>query len=80
MTPRSRTLAARLWWVLLPYAGWTGYHEKGDPNPPPWYAYPLAWAWKLVGRLPSSAPYEPMAPIVCNCDYCRGVPGAVFEP
>jgi hypothetical protein len=21
-----------------------------------------------------------MPPVVCDCDYCRGVPGAVFEP
>ena len=82
---RSRRLAARLWWALLPYAGWIGYRDKelerdGTCVPPPWYAFPLAWLWEVVRRLPGSAPYEPLPPIECDCDYCRGVPGAVFEP
>lgn len=75
---RSGRLAARLWWWLLPYAGETGY--PNPDNPPRWFSYPLTWAWKLVGKLPSSAPFEPQPPIICDCDYCRGVPGAVFEP
>lgn len=78
MSERSTKLAARLWWLLLPYAGWTGY--PNEDNPAPWYAWPLTWLWKLVGLLPSSAPYEPQPPDVCTCDYCRGVPGARFEP
>jgi len=75
VTPRSTRLAARLWWALLPFAGWTAYPD--EPNPPPWYAYPLTWLWKLVGRLPGSAPFEPMPPIVCDCDYCRGLSSQV---
>lgn len=79
MSDHSTRLAARLWWALLPYAGWTGYHERGE-IPPPWYAWPLTWLWQLVGTLPSAAPYKSMPQVVCNCDYCRGVPGAEFEP
>jgi hypothetical protein len=41
---------------------------------------PATWLWKFVGKLPGSDPFEPTEPIVCNCDYCRGVPGARFEP
>lgn len=80
---RSKRLAARLWWALLPYAGWIAYSDDDlecGAIKPPWYAYPLAWLWELVRRLPGSDPFEPMPPVVCNCDYCRGVPGAVFEP
>lgn len=82
---RSRTLAARLWWVLLPYAGEVGYRDKelekaGEIPRPRWRAYPLSWLWTLIGKLPSSDPFEPFEPPVCGCDFCRGVPGARFEP
>ncbi len=77
MPERSMRLAARLWWALLPHIG---YGSDVFPESRRWYE-PLAYrAWKLVGLLSSSAPYKPMPPINCNCDYCRGVPGAVFEP
>lgn len=75
---RSKRLAARLWWFLLPYAGETGYSDSEFPAR--WRAYPLTWLWKLVNALPSSAPFEPSRIPPCDCDYCRGVPGAVFEP
>jgi hypothetical protein len=78
MPKRSRKLAARLWWFLLPFAGETGY--PNPDNPPRWFAYPLAWLWQLVNKLPSSDPFEPYSGPACNCDYCRGVPGAVWEP
>lgn len=74
----STKWAARLWWFLLPYAGETGYADA--EHPARWFAHPLTWLWKFVGKLPGSEPFEPMPPIVCTCDYCRGVPGAVFEP
>ena len=75
---RSRTLAARLWWLLLPFAGETGYADA--EHPARWFAHPLSWAWALINKLPRSAPFEPFPHIECNCDYCRGVPGAVWEP
>lgn len=83
----STKWAARAWWWLLPYAGIWGYKDDVDefgPNPNErwWWRFTFLHycAWRLVSKLPSSAPFEPMEPIVCNCDYCRGVPGAVFEP
>ena len=80
MVPRrSRKLSARTWWLLLPFEGYFGYRDKDDPRPPLW-VYPLAWLWRLNDRLFSPAPFEPTPPIACDCDYCRGVPGAVFEP
>lgn len=76
---RSRRLAARLWWATLPHAGMIGW-PKGVGNPPRWYDYPLAWLNRLAEKLPGSEPFEPQPPIICTCDYCQGVPGAVFEP
>lgn len=66
---RSTKIAARLWWWLLPYAGETGY--PNPDNPPRWRAYPLTWAWNLVRKLPSSAPFAPPPFRECNCDECR---------
>lgn len=85
MTERISTrLAARLWWALLPYAGIWGYRDEDAPaeNVRWWWRFTFVayYAWKLVGRLPGSDPFEPMAQIVCTCDFCKGVPGAVFEP
>lgn len=53
---RNHKLAARLWWLLLPFAGETGY--ACDEVPARWFAYPLTWLWKLVGKLPGSDPFE----------------------
>jgi hypothetical protein len=90
----SETVVARLlrrvWWSLLPYAGWTAgtreerrADEADGANPPPWWAFPLAWLWRLnsalMDRLGVSAA-ELCPPHTCDCDFCRGVPGAVFEP
>lgn len=74
---RSTTLTARLWWALLPAAGSYGYAETRRQR--------LLWLvpnllWQLVRRLPGSDPFEPMEPVICDCDYCRGVPAARFEP
>lgn len=81
MIARSRKLSARLWWATLPYAGWIGYSEPGDGSiPAPWYAYPLAWLNKLAARMPGFQAFEPPPEIDCDCDWCRGVPGARFEP
>jgi hypothetical protein len=80
---RSTRLAARLWWATLPYAGWvtvTADEIADGANPAPWYAWPLAWVNRLAGRLPGSEPFGPLPPVVCDCDYCRGVPGPRFEP
>jgi hypothetical protein len=80
---RSTRLAARLWWATLSYRGWattTAEDIADGANPPPWYAHPLAWLNKLAEKLPGSEPFEPLPPIVCTGDYCRGVPGARFEP
>jgi hypothetical protein len=82
---RSRSFAARVWWATLPYAGWVGWRDEeleadGTCRKPPWYAFPLAWLNRLAEKLPGFGAFEPMEPIVCNCDYCRGVPGARFEP
>lgn len=79
---RSTRLAARLWWALLPFAGCYGY-GKGDGGTWRWwmrFSIVPYLLWKLVGNLPGSDPFRPIPPIVCNCDYCRGVPGARFEP
>lgn len=81
MSARSTRLAARLWWATLPYEGWVSYSpDEVGAIPPPWYAWPLAWLHRLVRKLPSSAPFEPWEPIICDCDYCRGVPGAEWTP
>lgn len=83
MTDRSTRLAARLWWATLPYWGWSTVtpDEIADgARPFPWYFRPLAWLNRLADRLPGSAPFKPLPPIDCDCDYCRGVPGARFEP
>jgi hypothetical protein len=72
----------RLWWALLPYAGWMTYDGEEGAVKPPWYAYPLAWLWNGVHAVMvrfGVGAFPPSPPIVCNCDYCRGVPGAVFE-
>lgn len=75
MSPeRSNRFAARLMWWLLPRIG---YYAEGFDRVRAWPFYML---WKLVGLLPSSALYEPYQGPACTCDYCRGVPGAVYEP
>ena len=81
----SRKLSARIWWATLPYLGWVGYRDKeleadGTCRKPPWYAWPLSWLNRLAANWPGFEAFEPMPEVVCNCDYCRGVPGAVFEP
>lgn len=78
---RSSRAAARLWWALLPYAGCYGWGKDDGGNWRWWMRFNVVpyLLWKLVAKLPSSSPFEPMEPIVCTCDYCRGVPGAVFE-
>ena len=75
---RNTSLAARLWWLLLPFAGETGYSDADHPAR--WFAHPLTWLWKLVGKLPNSDPFKPYEGPQCDCDYCRGLPGAVYEP
>lgn len=77
---RSRRLAARLWWATLPYAGWVTYDGEPGAVPPPWWAHPLAWINKLSEKLPGSEPFEPMVERECDCDWCRGVPGAEWRP
>lgn len=74
---RSRRLAARLWWALLPFTGCYAYAERRWQRALGFVPFLL---WKLAGRLPGSAPFEPELPVACDCDYCRGVPGARFEP
>jgi hypothetical protein len=76
---RSTRLAARLWWALLPYAGWFAYSDEPDAPRPPLHAYPLAWLWRLINWI-GVEPFKPFELPVCDCDYCRGVPGARFEP
>lgn len=66
---RSRRVAARAWWALLPFIG---YYCDDTPMWR-WWMRPARWAWALVGKLPGSDPYEPVAPVVCNCDYCLGL-------
>ena len=80
MVRRSRRLAARLWWFTLPYAGWVGYRDVPGGNPTPWYAFPLAWLNTLASKLPGSDPFEPSPVQACDCDFCRGVPGAEYTP
>jgi hypothetical protein len=73
---RNTRVAARLWWALLPYIG---YYCDGTEDWR-WWMRPARWLWVLVDKLPGSAPYPPLPPVVCTCDYCMGVPEAVFEP
>lgn len=84
---RNDSLAARLRWWLLPWLAyaWRYREDHADaPNP----GTPLTWTWgsfaywldRVLDRLPSGAMWPPMPEIVCDCDYCRGVPGARFEP
>lgn len=72
MAVRSRKLAARLWWALLPFAGCHGYGKEEGLAWRWWMRFSVVpyLAWKLVGKLPSSAPFEPPPLIVCNCDEC----------
>lgn len=77
---RSTRVAARLWWATLPYRGWVAYDGEVGAVPPPWYAHPLAWVNRLAEKLPGSEPFKPMPVRECPCDYCQGVPGAVYEP
>jgi len=84
---RSRKLSARLWWATLPYYGWTcgSAGQRVDDildgaRPAPWWAYPLGWLNRLAARIPGFGAFEPTPPVVCDCDFCRGVAGAVFEP
>ncbi len=66
---RSRTLASRAWWALLPYIGY--YCDGTDQWR--WWMRPARWAWTAIGWLPSSSPFEPPPPVVCHCDYCLGL-------
>lgn len=74
---RSRTLAARLWWATLSYYGWSTVtpDEIADgANPCPWWAHALSWLHRLAERLPGCWPvFEPMPPINCDCEDCRGI-------
>ena len=77
---RSRSIAARVWWWTLPFAGWVTYDGEVGATPPPWYAYPLARLNRLAARAPGFRAFEPSPPVECDCAWCRGVPGARFEP
>lgn len=76
---RNTRLAARLHWALLPCMGAYYYaDEMGEKVPLRWrLGYRLM---TLVTKLPGSELYPPLPQIECGCDYCHGVPGAVFEP
>jgi len=82
VSERNTTLAARLWWALLPYAGCYGYRDADGGSEHWWMRFSVVpyMLWKLAGSVPGFAAFKPMPPVVCNCDYCRGVPGARFEP
>lgn len=72
---RSHKLSARVWWLTLPYLGWVGYRDKeleadGTCPKPPWYAWPLSWLNRLAANWPGFEAFEPMPPIICDCDRC----------
>jgi hypothetical protein len=71
----SERLAARLWWWLLPYAGVWGYRDEDYPRENWRWWWPLTfiayYAWRLVAKLPSSAPFEPQKPVICWCGDCK---------
>lgn len=82
---RNRSLAGRLRWWLLPWLAyaWRYRDDYYDaPNPGHWYHHCWgSFALWLDNRLERRVPlWPPMPPIECDCDYCRGVPGARFEP
>ena len=86
MADTQRGIISRLRWALMPWwaFAWRYRADFADLGPDPWWKSCLGstawWLDKLLERLPGGALFEPMPPIACNFDYCRGVPGAVFEP
>lgn len=73
----------RLLWATLPYAYWpdvTAEEIADGARPCPWYAHPLSWLHFFVEKELGGRLFDPPPPIRCNCDYCRGVPGARFKP
>ncbi len=74
MVKRSRKLPARLHWALLPYAHPRPTAEdRADGCIWHWWWLGAYWAMKLVERLPASYLFEPIPPVDCGCDYCRGL-------
>jgi hypothetical protein len=87
MPLRSRGFASRVRWTLMPWWAFAWRYrndDPDDPNPGRWWHHCIGstalWLDKLLERLPGGALFEPMPRVECDCDYCRGVPGAVFEP
>lgn len=80
MIERNDSLAARFrWWLLQ----WLAYAWRYSDDMPParwWYRCWGSIALWLDNRLDRVPLFPPMPPVKCNCDYCRGVPGARFEP
>ncbi len=76
MSPRNRTLIARLRWLILPLMGYCYGESWRDQI----RGRPFVWLDNILGRLPGSDLFAPVPEVVCNCDWCRGVPGAVWEP
>lgn len=84
---RNDSLAARLRWWLPPWLAYAWrYREDFAAAPYPGRWYHACWGsfafWldRALDRLPSGALWPPIPDFVCDCDYCRGVPGARFEP
>lgn len=84
---RGKGIVSRLRWALMPWwaFAWRYRDEWVDaPNPGRWWEHCLGsttwWLDKVLERLPGGDLFEPMPPIMCDCDYCRGVPGAEFVP
>lgn len=77
---RNRRLAARLRWWLMPYAHpRPTAEERADGCRWHWWWLLAYWAENIVARLPGAYLFDPVPPVICDCDYCRGVPGAEFK-
>jgi hypothetical protein len=67
------------WWAFA----WRFRDDfKDAPVPGNWWKNSLGsilwWADKILERLPGSALFDPLPPIVCDCDECRET--ALEEP
>jgi hypothetical protein len=64
VTPRNGNVIGRMrWWLLLHI-----YDRRL-----------VYWAFVATGWLPRSSLYKPLTLPACDCEYCRGVPGAEYQ-
>jgi hypothetical protein len=77
---------SRLRWALMPWwaFAWRYRDDFNNPETDAWWksciGSTIYWLDKVLEHLPGGDLFAPYTPPKCDCDYCRGVPGAVFEP